>query len=571
MKPAISLLALCLWFSIGAKGGSIEFAVRHTHNGKPLSIDSLRYKTVNERELFSVTRLSYLLSEFDLQKEDGAWHQSGGYAFVDVGKRRTTFTIPDIADGNYRAIRFKLGLNPETNHSDEASYPANHPLNPGLNQLHWSWQGGFIFLALEGRYRNPSTSELSGYVYHLARNPNEVTVTLPSKISLEGHARVDVQFDIASLISAPCPISFSEHGTSTHSHKGDPITAALRDNLPGAFTVIRISGARTAVASNPLPPLYLPKKFTPFRFRTSPKFPVPELPRDNPLIEERVALGKRLFHESSLSRTNEISCSSCHLKKNAFADPRPVSLGVEGRTGTRNAMPLFNLAWKSGGFFWDGRAPTLREQALLPIKDHAEMDDTHENVVRKLQADPTYVRGFAKAFDPPEITPEKIGLAIEAFILTLTSFDSKFDRAMQGKTTLTPDEQRGFKLFFTEFEPRTGQRGADCFHCHGGALFTDYGFHNNGLEPNGDTGLERITGKPTDAAKFSTPSLRNIVLTAPYMHDGSFKTLEEVIDHYSDGVQRSNTLDPNLAKHPTDGLQLSGEDKAALIAFLKTL
>jgi cytochrome c peroxidase len=157
-------------------------------------------------------------------------------------------------------------------------------------------------------------------------------------------------------------------------------------------------------------------------------------------------------------------------------------------------------------------------------------------------------------------------------LLTLTSFDSKFDRSMQGKEQLTDEEKRGFELFMTEYEPRMGQKGADCFHCHGGPLFSDHQFHNNGLSPiETDTGRERVTQDERDLYKFSTPSLRNIALTAPYMHDGRFETLEEVIEHYDHNLRRSPTLDPNLAKHPPTGMRLSSEDKKALVAFLKML
>jgi len=155
-------------------------------------------------------------------------------------------------------------------------------------------------------------------------------------------------------------------------------------------------------------------------------------------------------------------------------------------------------------------------------------------------------------------------------LLTRLSFDSKLDRSLKGKATLTDEEKRGFELFFTESEPRLGKLGADCFHCHGGALFTDHSFHNNGLSTTDDVGLEKVTGKSSDRYKFSTPSLRNIALTAPYMHDGRFATLEEVIDHYNSDFERNETLDPNLAKH-SQGLGLSEADKKALIAFLKTL
>jgi cytochrome c peroxidase len=232
-------------------------------------------------------------------------------------------------------------------------------------------------------------------------------------------------------------------------------------------------------------------------------------------------------------------------------------------------MPLFNLAWKSE-FFWDGRAPSLRAQALIPIEDHAEMDEQLDRVVAKLQK--TYRKAFGQAFDSDEITPERIGLAIENYLLTLTSHDSKFDRAMRGEAKLSAEEQRGLDLFMLEREPRMGAMGADCFHCHGGPLFTDHQFRNNGLPiDEADLGRFNVTRKSIDRGTFATPSLRNVAVTAPYMHDGRFSTLEQVLDHYSEGVRRTDTLDPNLAKHPTGGLQLSAEDKKAVIAFMRAL
>ena len=234
-------------------------------------------------------------------------------------------------------------------------------------------------------------------------------------------------------------------------------------------------------------------------------------------------------------------------------------------------MPLVNLAWKSS-YFWDGRSPSLRDQVLIPIQDHTEMDESLERVVSKLKAKSEYLPRFTAAFGTPEVTAEKIGLALEQYLLTLTAYDAKFDRALRGKAELTEMEKRGFELFMTEYEPRTGQLGADCFHCHGGPLFSDHQFHNNGIAKNNrDTGRFRVTGNEADRGKFATPSLRNISMSAPYMHDGRFATLEEVIAHYSTGVQRSATLDPNLAKHPAGGLQLSDDDQIALVAFLKTL
>ena len=200
------------------------------------------------------------------------------------------------------------------------------------------------------------------------------------------------------------------------------------------------------------------------------------------------------------------------------------------------------------------------------------MDETLERVTARLATTGTYPALFRAAFGSPEITAEKLGLALEQFLLTLTAYDARFDRALRGQATLTEDEKRGFELFLTEYDPRTGQRGADCFHCHGGPLFSDHQFHNNGLAPNdADPGRWRVTGLESDRGRFATPSLRNVARTAPYMHDGRFATLEEVVAHYSTGIQRSATLDPNLAKHPDGSLPLSATDQAALVAFLKTL
>jgi cytochrome c peroxidase len=254
-----------------------------------------------------------------------------------------------------------------------------------------------------------------------------------------------------------------------------------------------------------------------------------------------------------------------------LSDPRPFSAGEQGRTGRRNAMPLFNLAWKPS-FFWDGRAASLREQVLVPVEDHQELAEDLTNVVRKLGEDPRYGTRFTEAFGSPGISADRLAIALETFLLSLVSYDSKFDRAQRCQGTLTDLEQRGFELFMTEREPRSGQFGGDCFHCHGGALFTDHQFRNNGLAIDAaDPGRGEVTGLALDQGIFSTPSLRNIALTAPYMHDGRFATLEDVLDHYSEGVQRTQTLDPNLAKHPEGGLGLSKDEKAALIAFLRTL
>jgi cytochrome c peroxidase len=282
-------------------------------------------------------------------------------------------------------------------------------------------------------------------------------------------------------------------------------------------------------------------------------------------------LGRRLFHESRLSKNNSQSCATCHDPTKAFADGRRISLGESGQIGRRNAMPLVNLAW-AREFFWDGRAKSLREQVLVPIQDTQEMNETLERVVAKLEAAKEYPKQFQSAFGTAGITSARVALALEQFLLTLVSQESKFDRAARKLDTLTAQEQRGLQLFVTEHDPARGLRGADCFHCHGGNLFSNHQFINNGLEEfASDLGRMEITKRESDRAKFKVPTLRNVALTAPYMHDGRFATLEEVVEHYNGTLHRSPNLDPNLAKHPVSGLGLNADDKAALVAFLKTL
>jgi len=565
------LAAICLPF--GAFSASLELNVRPVFGGEPLALDSLRYRNT-AGETMSVTRLSCLLSGFALERADGSWLAlTNEVAWLDAGQSRMAVRLANLPPESYRSVRFQVGLDPAVNHANPAGFPPQHPLNPNQNGLHWNWQGGYIFLALEGLFRSGPNGELTGYSYHFARDPNRTSVNMPVELDLAHDALVIVDFDLAALVNAPRPLSFVRDGTSTHSRAGDPVAAALAANLPGAFRVRQVASALPEISrASAIKPVYLPAKYTPWPFQMSASFPIPDLPRDNPLISERVTLGARLFTETALSDDGSISCASCHQSSHAFSDPRRFSIGVRHQSGVRHAMPLFNLAWKSS-YFWDGRAPSLRAQALMPIQEHSEMDLSLTNAVARLAAFGNYPALFEAAFGTPEITPEKIGLAFEQYLLTLTSYDSKFDRALHGAEKLTVREQRGFELFMTEYEPRTGHYGADCFHCHGGALFTDHQFHNNGLDAAniGDPGRFKATQREADRGKFATPSLRNVAFTGPYMHDGRFKTLEEVVDHYSESVIRSATLDPNLAKHPDGGLHLSTEDKAALVAFLKTL
>ena len=302
--------------------------------------------------------------------------------------------------------------------------------------------------------------------------------------------------------------------------------------------------------------------------------PPPGLPDDNPLTVEKVKLGKMLFYDPILSKGEQQSCADCHLQLDGFSDIRRFSLGVEDLPGNRQAMAIFNMAFHNNGFFWDGRAELLRDQSLMPIEDPLEMNETLENVISKLKDEKEYRFQFARAFEDSEITEEKMALAMEAFMLTIVSNDSKFDQFLQGEYAFTESEQRGYDLFFTEFDPNGTQKGGECFHCHAGINFTNNKYMNNGLDTDAgfeDEGYFATTGLAEDMARFKVPSLRNIAVTPPYMHDGRFATLEEVLDHYDTGVKESSTIDEIMQYNLNPGLGLTEQDKADIISFLKTL
>ena len=304
-------------------------------------------------------------------------------------------------------------------------------------------------------------------------------------------------------------------------------------------------------------------------------FPNPNLPLDNIPTVAGVELGRMLFYEKVLSKDGSMACADCHLQQDMFSDIRQFSIGVEDLPGKRQAMAVFNVAWHNNGMFWDGRSPKVRDQALKPIQDPLEMNETLENVVAKLSTMKKYKDQYIRAFGDDTITAERIGLAIEQFEFTMISNNSKFDRFEKGEIVLSESEERGRVLFFREFDPFTGQKGGECFHCHGGFNFTNDLFMNNGLDDDSgftDLGRYSVTNDPIDKARFKVPSLRNVALTPPYMHDGRFATLEEVMEHYATGVKPSSTLDELLFHNiEPGGLQLTSQDKADLVEFLKTL
>jgi cytochrome c peroxidase len=301
----------------------------------------------------------------------------------------------------------------------------------------------------------------------------------------------------------------------------------------------------------------------------SQKLIAPIIPSNNPLTQEGVALGKKLFFEKLLSKNNTQSCATCHNPQKAFSDFQEFSVGIDGNKGFRNAMPLFNLAWNFGELFnWDGSEFSLENQAFEPVRNPIEMHENWKNVSQKLQNHPDYPTLFKLAFGTSKIDSVLVTKAIAQFERTLISGNSKFDKFLMNQATLTPEEQNGFNVFMNEAK-------GDCFHCHGSnnnPLWTDNLFHNNGLDANfTDLGLGKTTGDSADNGKFKSPSIRNLAFSAPYMHDGRFATLEEVINHYSEGLKTSSTIDPLMKKVQQGGVQLSAKEKADLKAFLLSL
>ncbi len=299
------------------------------------------------------------------------------------------------------------------------------------------------------------------------------------------------------------------------------------------------------------------------------------IPEDNPTTEEGVYLGRLLFYEKRLSADNSLSCGSCHIQKLAFTDGLPFSKGVDGTFTSRNAMSLANLLWVRN-FFWDGRAPGLEAQATFPMTDPHEMGQPLSVSVEKLKATALYPELFKAAFGTSEVQEYQIRKALAQFERSLISADSKYDHYLAGKYIPTASEQRGMKLFATSPDPERGVRGANCEHCHGGPKTFKELFHNNGLDLiYQDSGRQSVTGQADDHGRFRVPTLRNIALTAPYMHDGRFDTLEEVLDHYSDHVKDGPALSSfirGVSNVKRGGsLALNDEEKADIISFLHML
>lgn len=313
---------------------------------------------------------------------------------------------------------------------------------------------------------------------------------------------------------------------------------------------------------------YNPTKYVPV---LPAHFPALVSPADNPLTYQGIDLGRHLFFDPILSADSSMSCASCHLPSMAFSDPRPTSPGIDGIFGKRNSMSLINVGFIKSGLFWDGRAKTLEEQALLPVEDPIELHSRWPDVIDKLKIHPKYPRMFREAFGiskKDEITKELAAKAIAQFERIIISKDSKFDRVMEGKEKFNDFELIGFGLYFDD-DPDLPD--SECGHCHNVPLATSDDFFNNGFQRATtlldfkDKGRGMVTMSVADNGKFRAPSLRNIQYSAPYMHDGSLATLDDVIAHYNSGGKPSPNADPLLHPLGLDDFYIS-----CLKAFINT-
>ncbi len=281
---------------------------------------------------------------------------------------------------------------------------------------------------------------------------------------------------------------------------------------------------------------------------------------NNPLSKAGFELGRKLFYDSRLSKDNTISCGSCHQQFSGFAQiDHPVSHGINDLVGTRNSPPLFNLNWHTS-FMWDGGINHIENQPIAPIQNPIEMDETMANVVIKLQSDATYRSMFKAAFGDETVNSQRIAKAFTQFMGMIVSSNAKYDKYKRGEagTVFTQQEQDGYNVY-----------KQNCASCHTEPLFTDFSYRNNGLPPTSvnDSGRAHITLSAADVYKFKMPSLRNLKYTWPYMHDGRFNTIDQVLNHYTTGILQSPTLDNKLST----GIALTDKQKEDLKAFLNTL
>lgn len=293
-------------------------------------------------------------------------------------------------------------------------------------------------------------------------------------------------------------------------------------------------------------------------FRYPPGFPATVYPLgEKPVNAANFKLGRALFYSTILSSDNTVSCATCHAQTHSFADHNiALSIGVGGAVGARNAPPIFNMAWQPH-FMWDGGVNHLELFSIAPITNPVEMNETMAGVIQKLNASDYWRNWFKSVYGTNEVTDQQLFVSLTQYMLMIISDGTQYDKVMKGEASFTAEQQAGYELFLQK-----------CASCHTEPLFTDFSFRNNGLDViSGDDGRFLITQNESDRGRFKVPTLRNVLLTYPYMHDGRFFTIDQVLEHYNSGVKAHANLDPLLQ----NGIPLSADGKKHLKRFLETL
>lgn len=527
--------------------------------------------------------------------ENGQGPCSNGSA---VTRELVSGTVPV---GRYVGVRFTLGVPFDLNHEDPLLQPS--PLN--LTHMHWVWNGGYKFLRLDLK----STGQPRGIAIHVGSTnctPNVSVQEPPTECAHPNRTEVSltgfdpdtdwVAVDIAQLLAtANVDVNTEDTGPGCMAEPGDPDCGPIFRSLglpfgdaPGGNqTVFRVEkGVKRVVATEPT-----------YVWRLPTKFPVPRVPADNPMSEEKVELGRYLFYDTRLSTTGKVSCGTCHEQARAFTDGRALAVGATGQVHPRNSMTLGNVAYSPTLTWANPHFRDVERQLLVPLfgEDPVEMGmaGKEKKIVKTLKSDQRYRAMFAAAY-PGEADPfsiPNVAKAIASFVRTIITGGSPYDTYRFGRVAngISVQAKRGEALFFSE--------RLDCFHCHIGMNFSgplvfegleleEAEFHNNGLYnidgkggyPPRNRGLFEITGVPEDMGRFKAPSLRNLKFTAPYMHDGSLATLDDVIDHYEAGgrlIASGKTAGDGRANPYKNlfvkGFKLTPEERQELIAFLMTL
>jgi cytochrome c peroxidase len=517
------LFPLLLATGAGAADLRVDFLPQF--NGAPLVFDSLANQTAGGQKI-SVTRLDFLTSAIALHRADGTWiEQKNWFGYIGARDGKTNFTLENIPAGNYDRVRFQIGLEPEINHGDAAQWPAGHPLNPEVNGLYWGWSKEYVFLALEGGWQNGGKQ--SGFSYHLATDRELMTVELPVALDLNSGRELQIALDVGKIFSAPNKIGLSDASDTTHSRTNDTLAVQLRQNIEAAFAVEGVREyspiASLTQGTNHIEIAAECNAVSPddFAIRTA----TGSAARQSAHRRRRRARQQIVFRPAAFGGQQLANRAPRAINPHRrFLRTTPLQpwRGRRHRHAQRDAAgksrveKLLLLGWPRGD---------VARTGLQPIQNPIEMHESLAGAVAKIAADKDYHRLFANAFGSPEITSDKIARALEQFLLVQVSFDSKFDRVMNGTAKFTDEETaRLHELFNTEYDPYHGQFGADCFHCHGGPLLQSQSFANNGLDSAfRDLGRYKVTKRAGDKGKFAVPSLRNVAVTAPYMHDGRFR------------------------------------------------